>query len=148
MYDRVAGKGGTYPRRYHVSLHHKDHSEGEMSLFTHHAPGLSRSVSSFHRMASLSRLQVVERSHGSVVLRGTCSLLCLHAARSTAARRVWAAGSWSTPRAGSAPRIAPSPTNVSGNFPLCLLIKNAHYLRSRTKIHIHLSLLYPGTRSA
>lgn len=29
VYDRVAGKGGTYPRRYHVSLHHKDHSEGE-----------------------------------------------------------------------------------------------------------------------
>lgn len=28
VYDRVAGKGGTYPRRYHVSLHHKDHSEG------------------------------------------------------------------------------------------------------------------------
>lgn len=29
VYDRVAGKGGTYPRRYHVSLHHKDHSEGK-----------------------------------------------------------------------------------------------------------------------
>lgn len=29
MYDKVVGKGGTYPRRYHVSLHHKDHSEGE-----------------------------------------------------------------------------------------------------------------------
>lgn len=28
MYDRLAGKGGTYPRRYHVSLHHKDLSEG------------------------------------------------------------------------------------------------------------------------
>lgn len=30
MYDRVAGKGGTFPRRYHVSLHHKDHGEGEV----------------------------------------------------------------------------------------------------------------------
>lgn len=29
VYDRVAGKGGTYPRRYHVSVHHKDHSEGK-----------------------------------------------------------------------------------------------------------------------
>lgn len=29
VYDRVAGKGGTYPRRYHVSLHHKDLSEGK-----------------------------------------------------------------------------------------------------------------------
>lgn len=29
MYDRVAGKGGTYPRRYHVSLHCKDHNEGK-----------------------------------------------------------------------------------------------------------------------
>lgn len=28
MHDKVVGKGGTYPRRYHVSLHHKDHSEG------------------------------------------------------------------------------------------------------------------------
>lgn len=28
VYDRIAGKGGTYPRRYHVSLHYKDHSEG------------------------------------------------------------------------------------------------------------------------
>lgn len=33
VYDRVAGKGGTYPRRYHVSLHHKDHSEGKSSVF-------------------------------------------------------------------------------------------------------------------
>lgn len=30
VYDRVAGKGGTFPRRYHVSLHHKDHGEGEL----------------------------------------------------------------------------------------------------------------------
>lgn len=40
MYDRVAGKGGTYPRRYHVSLHHKDHSEGKtigiLSPFIHY----------------------------------------------------------------------------------------------------------------
>lgn len=28
VYDKIVGKGGTYPRRYHVSLHHKDHSEG------------------------------------------------------------------------------------------------------------------------
>uniref|UniRef100_A0A8C5BMB0 Mitogen-activated protein kinase kinase kinase 3 n=1 Tax=Gadus morhua TaxID=8049 RepID=A0A8C5BMB0_GADMO len=31
-YDRVVGKGGTYPRRYHVSLHHKDHSEGRRTF--------------------------------------------------------------------------------------------------------------------
>uniref|UniRef100_A0A674MF08 Mitogen-activated protein kinase kinase kinase 3 n=1 Tax=Takifugu rubripes TaxID=31033 RepID=A0A674MF08_TAKRU len=31
-YDRVAGKGGTYPRRYHVSLHHKDLSEGRRTF--------------------------------------------------------------------------------------------------------------------
>ncbi|KAJ8384841.1 hypothetical protein AAFF_G00197510, partial [Aldrovandia affinis] len=28
FYDKVMGKGGTYPRRYHVSPQHKDHSEG------------------------------------------------------------------------------------------------------------------------
>uniref|UniRef100_A0AAQ4R8A6 Mitogen-activated protein kinase kinase kinase 3 n=1 Tax=Gasterosteus aculeatus aculeatus TaxID=481459 RepID=A0AAQ4R8A6_GASAC len=32
VYDRVAGKGGTFPRRYHVSLHHKDHSEGRRTF--------------------------------------------------------------------------------------------------------------------
>uniref|UniRef100_A0AAQ6A6U4 Mitogen-activated protein kinase kinase kinase 3 n=1 Tax=Amphiprion ocellaris TaxID=80972 RepID=A0AAQ6A6U4_AMPOC len=32
VYDRVAGKGGTYPRRYHVSLHCKDHSEGRRTF--------------------------------------------------------------------------------------------------------------------
>uniref|UniRef100_A0A8D0A107 Mitogen-activated protein kinase kinase kinase 3 n=1 Tax=Sander lucioperca TaxID=283035 RepID=A0A8D0A107_SANLU len=32
VYDRIAGKGGTYPRRYHVSLHHKDHSEGRRTF--------------------------------------------------------------------------------------------------------------------
>ncbi|XP_028311414.1 mitogen-activated protein kinase kinase kinase 3 isoform X2 [Gouania willdenowi] len=32
VYDRVAGKGGTYPRRYHFSLHHKDHSEGRRTF--------------------------------------------------------------------------------------------------------------------
>lgn len=32
VYDRVAGKGGTYPRRYHVSLHYKDHSEGRRTF--------------------------------------------------------------------------------------------------------------------
>ncbi|XP_029363427.1 mitogen-activated protein kinase kinase kinase 3 isoform X2 [Echeneis naucrates] len=32
VYDRVVGKGGTYPRRYHVSLHHKDHSEGRRTF--------------------------------------------------------------------------------------------------------------------
>ncbi|KAM4597722.1 mitogen-activated protein kinase kinase kinase 3 [Polymixia lowei] len=31
-YDRMVGKGGTYPRRYHVSLHHKDHSEGRRTF--------------------------------------------------------------------------------------------------------------------
>ncbi|XP_041940800.1 mitogen-activated protein kinase kinase kinase 3 isoform X1 [Alosa sapidissima] len=30
-YDKV-GKGGTYPRRYHVSLHHKDLSEGRRTF--------------------------------------------------------------------------------------------------------------------
>ncbi|XP_070778747.1 mitogen-activated protein kinase kinase kinase 3 isoform X1 [Enoplosus armatus] len=46
VYDRVAGKGGTYPRRYHVSLHHKDHSEGKtisnLSAFINYAPGFLR----------------------------------------------------------------------------------------------------------
>uniref|UniRef100_A0A8C6KCH2 Mitogen-activated protein kinase kinase kinase 3 n=1 Tax=Nothobranchius furzeri TaxID=105023 RepID=A0A8C6KCH2_NOTFU len=32
VYDRIAGKGGTYPRRYHVSLHYKDHSEGRRTF--------------------------------------------------------------------------------------------------------------------
>lgn len=32
VYDRLVGKGGTYPRRYHVSLHHKDHSEGRRTF--------------------------------------------------------------------------------------------------------------------
>lgn len=32
VYDRIVGKGGTYPRRYHVSLHHKDHSEGRRTF--------------------------------------------------------------------------------------------------------------------
>ncbi|KAL6476627.1 hypothetical protein MHYP_G00151260 [Metynnis hypsauchen] len=32
IYDKVVGKGGTYPRRYHVSLHHKDHSEGRRTF--------------------------------------------------------------------------------------------------------------------
>ncbi|KAG7459766.1 hypothetical protein MATL_G00214220 [Megalops atlanticus] len=32
FYDKVAGKGGTYPRRYHVSPQHKDHSEGRRTF--------------------------------------------------------------------------------------------------------------------
>uniref|UniRef100_A0A3Q0RGJ4 Mitogen-activated protein kinase kinase kinase 3 n=1 Tax=Amphilophus citrinellus TaxID=61819 RepID=A0A3Q0RGJ4_AMPCI len=32
VYDRVAGKGGTFPRRYHVSLPYKDHSEGRRTF--------------------------------------------------------------------------------------------------------------------
>ncbi|XP_072299076.1 mitogen-activated protein kinase kinase kinase 3 isoform X2 [Eucyclogobius newberryi] len=32
IYDRIVGKGGTYPRRYHVSVHHKDHSEGRRTF--------------------------------------------------------------------------------------------------------------------
>ncbi|KAL1278157.1 hypothetical protein QQF64_024830, partial [Cirrhinus molitorella] len=32
VYDKIVGKGGTYPRRYHVSLHHKDHSEGRRTF--------------------------------------------------------------------------------------------------------------------
>lgn len=28
LYDKGV-KGGTYPRRYHVSVHHKDYNEGE-----------------------------------------------------------------------------------------------------------------------
>ncbi|TRY98966.1 hypothetical protein DNTS_001234 [Danionella cerebrum] len=31
-YDKIVGKGGTYPRRYHVSLNHKDHSEGRRTF--------------------------------------------------------------------------------------------------------------------
>lgn len=29
IYDK-AGKGGTYPRRYNVSMQHKDYSDGEL----------------------------------------------------------------------------------------------------------------------
>ncbi|XP_061557090.1 mitogen-activated protein kinase kinase kinase 3 isoform X1 [Phycodurus eques] len=32
VYDRIVGKGGTYPRRYHISLHHKDLSEGRRTF--------------------------------------------------------------------------------------------------------------------
>ncbi|XP_030649544.1 mitogen-activated protein kinase kinase kinase 3 [Chanos chanos] len=32
VYDKIVGKGGTYPRRYHVSLHHKDHNEGRRTF--------------------------------------------------------------------------------------------------------------------
>lgn len=32
VYDRVAGKGGTFPRRYNMSVHHKDHSEGRRTF--------------------------------------------------------------------------------------------------------------------
>lgn len=28
LYDKGV-KGGTYPRRYHVSVHHKDYNDGE-----------------------------------------------------------------------------------------------------------------------
>ncbi|KAK2110887.1 hypothetical protein P7K49_010633 [Saguinus oedipus] len=31
LYDKGV-KGGTYPRRYHVSVHHKDYSDGECSF--------------------------------------------------------------------------------------------------------------------
>ncbi|XP_071967176.1 mitogen-activated protein kinase kinase kinase 3 [Engystomops pustulosus] len=31
FYDK-AGKGGTYPRRYHVSIHHKDYSDGRRTF--------------------------------------------------------------------------------------------------------------------
>ncbi|KAK6470345.1 mitogen-activated protein kinase kinase kinase 3 [Huso huso] len=33
VYDK-AGKGGTYPRRYHVSMQHKDYNDGGGNLFT------------------------------------------------------------------------------------------------------------------
>lgn len=36
VYDKIVGKGGTYPRRYHVSLHHKDHSEGTIYSQIYH----------------------------------------------------------------------------------------------------------------
>ncbi|KPP66167.1 mitogen-activated protein kinase kinase kinase 3-like [Scleropages formosus] len=32
IYDKVVGKGGTYPRRYHVSPQHKDHNEGRRTF--------------------------------------------------------------------------------------------------------------------
>ncbi|KAI1896392.1 hypothetical protein AGOR_G00094310 [Albula goreensis] len=32
IYEKVVGKGGTYPRRYHVSMQHKDHSEGRRTF--------------------------------------------------------------------------------------------------------------------
>lgn len=136
MYDRVAGKGGTYPRRYHVSLHHKDHSEGKtISLCAN-----SVSVVFFSPLVATVRhvtltsanlfpalLKVGERFRGFVALRGTFLLWCLHDGRSTAARRVLAAGSWSTPRADYVPRIALSPINVSGGLVLTdLLTKGFH----------------------
>ncbi|KAJ8284324.1 hypothetical protein COCON_G00031740 [Conger conger] len=32
IYEKVVGKGGTYPRRYHVSLQQKDHNEGRRTF--------------------------------------------------------------------------------------------------------------------
>ncbi|KAF3846093.1 hypothetical protein F7725_003171 [Dissostichus mawsoni] len=77
VYDRVAGKGGTFPRRYHVSLHHKDHSEGRRTfprirrpqgnLFTlvpsrRSLNGSEESVGSWQHVDAQGRLRPQERS--------------------------------------------------------------------------------------
>lgn len=102
VYDRLAGKGGTYPRRYHVSLHHKDLSEGRgASPDRCILPSVRPSIHPF-----IGPLQVEGPSHASGGPRGTFSPWCPPAAPSTAARRAWLS-------AGSAPRSARWPTSVS-----------------------------------
>uniref|UniRef100_A0A672HCE2 Protein kinase domain-containing protein n=1 Tax=Salarias fasciatus TaxID=181472 RepID=A0A672HCE2_SALFA len=79
VYDRVAGKGGTYPRRYHVSLHHKDHSEGRRTfprirrpqgnLFTlvpsrRSLNGSEESLGSWQMVDAQGRLRPQDRSVG------------------------------------------------------------------------------------
>lgn len=70
VYDRVAGKGGTYPRRYHVSLHHKDHSEGKtngvLSPFINYVPGF------FHFLLALFHPSPV---HHVILTSSSSSLL-------------------------------------------------------------------------
>uniref|UniRef100_A0A8C6TV14 Mitogen-activated protein kinase kinase kinase 3 n=1 Tax=Neogobius melanostomus TaxID=47308 RepID=A0A8C6TV14_9GOBI len=76
VYDRIVGKGGTYPRRYHVSLHHKDHSEGRRTfprirrpqgnLFTlvpsrRSVNGSEESLGSWQLVDSQARLRPQER---------------------------------------------------------------------------------------
>uniref|UniRef100_A0A8D0A3E4 Mitogen-activated protein kinase kinase kinase 3 n=1 Tax=Sander lucioperca TaxID=283035 RepID=A0A8D0A3E4_SANLU len=95
VYDRIAGKGGTYPRRYHVSLHHKDHSEGKTisilspfindvtyflrSLFVLFSPLICPSVMCYLTLASLfpALLQAVGHFRGSVAPRGTSVCVCI-----------------------------------------------------------------------
>ncbi|CAL1587846.1 unnamed protein product [Knipowitschia caucasica] len=76
IYDRIVGKGGTYPRRYHVSVHHKEHSEGRRTfprirraqgnLFTlvpsrRSLNGSEESVGSWQLLDAQSRLRAQER---------------------------------------------------------------------------------------
>lgn len=80
VYDKIVGKGGTYPRRYHVSLHHKDHSEGTihsdlLRILTH-----SRSYHVIFQTNNAAP-QVDGHFHGSVVPRETCSHWCHHGDR-------------------------------------------------------------------
>ncbi|XP_077398233.1 mitogen-activated protein kinase kinase kinase 3 [Festucalex cinctus] len=50
IYDRIVGKGGTYPRRYHISLHHKDLSEGRRTF-----PRIRRSQGNLFTLVSSRR---------------------------------------------------------------------------------------------
>lgn len=43
LYDKGV-KGGTYPRRYHVSVHHKDYNDGECASTLPPAGHLKRDV--------------------------------------------------------------------------------------------------------
>ncbi|KAG7272648.1 hypothetical protein CRUP_008476 [Coryphaenoides rupestris] len=79
-YDRVVGKGGTFPRRYHVSLHYKDHSEGRRTfprirraqgnLFTlvpsrRSVNGSEESLGSWQSLDTQGRLRAQERTPGA-----------------------------------------------------------------------------------
>ncbi|XP_051905256.1 mitogen-activated protein kinase kinase kinase 3 [Hippocampus zosterae] len=76
VYDRIVGKGGSYPRRYHISLHHKDLSEGRRTfprirrpqgnLFTlvpsrRSLNGSEESIGSWQLMDTQGRLRPQER---------------------------------------------------------------------------------------
>uniref|UniRef100_A0A7N6A612 Mitogen-activated protein kinase kinase kinase 3 n=1 Tax=Anabas testudineus TaxID=64144 RepID=A0A7N6A612_ANATE len=74
VYDRVAGKGGTYPRRYHVSLHHKDHSEGRRTF-----PRIRRPQGNlFTLVPSRRSLNGSEESLGSWQLVDAQGSVCLN----------------------------------------------------------------------
>ncbi|XP_037111811.1 mitogen-activated protein kinase kinase kinase 3 isoform X1 [Syngnathus acus] len=61
VYERIVGKGGTYPRRYHISLHQKDLSEGRRTF-----PRIRRpQVNLFTLVPSRRSLNGSEESIGS-----------------------------------------------------------------------------------